>query len=133
MKFNGKLPAALIWGIAIGLFISLLHPIVIRTGSNNVFYIGFELPLGWLIIGAFSFFYLRSIRLGGVCGATAGVTSTIMFIILNFRNHISHNHPSYFLLYMVFYMVAGIFWGAVIYSLPGIIGGWLYERKQTKN
>jgi len=43
MKFNGKVPAALIWGIAIGLFISLLSPIVIRTGSNNVFYITLDL------------------------------------------------------------------------------------------
>jgi len=35
MKFNGKVPAALIWGIAIGLFISLLSPIVINSHKNG--------------------------------------------------------------------------------------------------
>ena len=129
MKFNGKAPAALIWGIAIGLFISLLSPIVIRTGSNNVFYIGSELPLGWLIIGAFSFFYLRSIHLGGIYGATAGVTSGIASTILNFHDYFNHISS----LYILFYVVGGILYSAALYAVPGIIGGWLYERKQTKN
>jgi len=129
MKFNGKVPAALIWGIAIGLFISLLPPIVIRTGSNNVFYIGSELPLGWLVIGAFSFFYLRSIHLGGIYGATAGVTSGIASTILNFHDYFNHISS----LYILFYVVGGILYSAALYAVPGIIGGWLYERKQTKN
>ncbi len=132
MKFSGKLPAAIIWGAAIGLSISLFRPVVIRIGSDGAFYAGLGLPFGWLIIGIFSFFYLRSLHLGGICGATTGVTSTIASIIFNFHSFISHNHPSY-LPYIAFYLVAGIFWGAAIYSLPGIIGGWFYEKKQTKN
>jgi len=44
MKFNGKVPAALIWGIAIGLFISLLSPIVIRTGAIMFFTLDLSCP-----------------------------------------------------------------------------------------
>jgi len=86
-------------------------------------------PLGWLIIGAFSFFYLRSIHLGGIYGATAGVTSGIASTILNFHDYFNHISS----LYILFYVVGGILYSAALYAVPGIIGGWLYERKQTKN
>jgi len=128
MKFNGKLPATLIWGIAIGLFISLLHPMVIRTGSNSVFYIGFELPAGWLIVSAFSYFYLRSMFLGGMCGAVAGLSYSTMATVFNFNDYFSHGHLSF----LLFYMFAGMVYG-VVYAVPGVIGGALSGRVRTKN
>lgn len=129
MRYNEKLVAALVWGIAIGFLLLLIDRSVAIRAGGGIIYFMFGLPAGWLIIGAFSYFYLRSMFLGGMCGAVAGLSYSTMATVFNFNDYFSHGHLSL----LLFYMIAGVVYGAAIYAVPGVIGGALSMRVRTKN
>ena len=129
MRYNEKLVAALVWGIAIGFLLLLINRTVTIRAGGGIIYSTFGLPAGWLIIGAFSYFYLRSVFLGGMCGAVAGLSYSTMAAVFNFNDCFSHGHLSF----LLFYMIEGVVYGAAIYAVPGVIGGALSGRVKTKN
>ena len=111
-----KLIITLIWGITIGSLIILMDTFfgVLYWRSGNTLF-GFQpAPLvGLLIIGLFSYAYLRSMLLGVMCGVACAVP---------FFFHLLFQSP-------VFISISGFIISAMFYSLAGAIGGYLAEKK----
>lgn len=62
---GGRWPVAVLWGVAFGCLIGFID--VAAVGMYTVSTTG-----AWLAVGVFSYMYLRSPILGGICGAVAG-------------------------------------------------------------
>lgn len=110
IALHPKFLIVVIWGSAIGCLIMLIEYIIdyIQWESNHtIFMISLAPFIGFLIVGLFSFFYLRSMLLGAICGVAYEIPFFIraLFLIPS---------PIYLLALIILFP---------IYALPGIIAG----------
>jgi len=109
-----------IWGLAIGCFIIFIDEIIgfLSWKSDSTIYVISPSPLfGLLIIGLFSYFYLRSLLLGALCGIACRVPFFLKSIFI-FSSPVLTSISSFLI-------------SAVFFALPSILGGYLAERKQS--
>ncbi len=122
---NPKWKAAVIWGIAIGCFDIFVNVVVGRItwkSSNTIYVVSVGPLIALIFIGLFSYFYLRSILLGALCGITCAIP--YFFYSLSF---ILQTKATFWWMAIP----ASIF-SAFIFATPGIIGGYLAEKKESK-
>jgi hypothetical protein len=114
---NPKCLIAVIWGFAIGCLTISIDQIIgyFHWKSGHAIVIFSPSPLiGLLIIGLFSFFYLRSLILGALCGVACEVSLFFQSLFL----------------FPLWINISGVIISSLIFALPGVIGGYLAERKE---
>jgi len=117
---NSKWKTAVIWGIAIGCFDIFINGVIGHLtwkSSHTIYVVSISPLIALILIGLFSYFYLRSLLLGALCGVTCAIP--------------------YFFYNLPFILQTGFWWMAIpafiisafIFATPGVIGGYLAERK----
>ena len=105
---NPRWKVAIIWGLAIGCFDIFVYEVI------HIFFVGL------IIIAFFSYFYLSSLILGALCGATSAIPYFFRTLYLCQQAKIS-------CLFAIPAIIPLIF----ILAAPGILGGYLAEKYKS--